>query len=134
LYHYLNTAKSNYREYLKTDFVKAKKYFYVLRPILACRWIMENKNPPPMLFSKLVETQLEEEMIPVINKLLDIKINSKEIKEIERIDILNEFIDKNILKIQEEVLKIYDPKDNKYDKLNNIFLKALDEFYGIKIF
>ena len=54
LYHYLNTAKSNYREYLKTDFVKAKKYFYVLRPILACRWIMENKNPPPMIFSKLV--------------------------------------------------------------------------------
>ncbi len=134
LYHYLNTAKSNYREYLKTDFVKAKKYFYVLRPILACRWIMENKNPPPMLFSKLVETQLEEEMIPVINKLLDLKINSKEVKEIERIDILNEFIDKNIVKIQEEVLKIYDPKDNKYDKLNNIFLKALDEFYGIKIF
>ena len=86
-----------------------------------------------MLFSKLVETQLEEEMIPVINKLLDIKINSKEVKEIERIDILNEFIDKNIVKIQEEVLKIYDPKDNKYDKLNKIFLKGLNEFYGIAV-
>lgn len=134
LYHYLNTAKSNYREYLKTDFVKAKKYFYVLRPILACRWIMENKNPPPMLFSELVKAQLEEEMVPVVDKLLHLKINSKEVKEIARIDILNEFIEKNILSIQEEVLKIYDPKDNKYDELNNIFLRALDEFFCVKIF
>lgn len=133
LYHYLNTAKSNYREYLKTDLVKAKKYFYVLRPILACRWIMENNSPPPMLFSELVETQLEEELIPDIDKLLHLKINSKEVKEIERVDILNEFIEKNISSIQEEVLKVYDPKDNKYDKLNNIFLRALDEFYGVKI-
>ena len=30
LYHYLNTAKSNYREYLKGDEVRLKKYFYVI--------------------------------------------------------------------------------------------------------
>ena len=35
LYHYLSTAKSNYREYLKGETVRLKKYFYVLRPILA---------------------------------------------------------------------------------------------------
>ena len=51
LYHYLSTAKKNYREYLKGDMVKLKKYFYVLRPILACRWILEKQTPPPMLFS-----------------------------------------------------------------------------------
>ena len=32
LYHYLSTAKSNYREHLKGETVKYKKYFYVLRP------------------------------------------------------------------------------------------------------
>ena len=37
LYHYLSTAKKNYREYLKGETVKYKKYFYVLRPLLACR-------------------------------------------------------------------------------------------------
>ncbi|MCL2162700.1 MAG: nucleotidyltransferase domain-containing protein, partial [Betaproteobacteria bacterium] len=30
LYHYLNMATGNYREYLKKDEVKLKKYFYVL--------------------------------------------------------------------------------------------------------
>ena len=35
LYHYLSMAEGNYREYLKDDEVKIKKYFYVLRPVLA---------------------------------------------------------------------------------------------------
>lgn len=51
LYHYLSTAKKNYKEYLKGDMVKLKKYFYVLRPILACRWILEQQTPPPVLFN-----------------------------------------------------------------------------------
>ena len=37
LYQYISMAESNYREYLKGEMVKAKKYFYVLRPVLACR-------------------------------------------------------------------------------------------------
>ena len=43
VYHYLSMAKGNYREYLKTDEVKLKKYFYVIRPILACKWILDKK-------------------------------------------------------------------------------------------
>lgn len=39
LHHYLSMAKGNFREYLQGDLVRAKKYFYVLRPILACLWI-----------------------------------------------------------------------------------------------
>jgi len=31
-------ARGNYREYLKGDVVWIKKYFYVLRPILAMNW------------------------------------------------------------------------------------------------
>ena len=62
LYHYLSTATSNYREYLKGDTVKLKKYFYVVRPLLACKWILDKNCPPPMLFSELVEAELETEM------------------------------------------------------------------------
>lgn len=51
-------AKGNYREYLKTDEVKLKKYFYVIRPILACKWILDKKTAPPMLFSELMKSAL----------------------------------------------------------------------------
>lgn len=51
LYHYISMAEGNYREYLQGEIVRAKKYFYVLRPVLACRWILDRGTPPPMLFS-----------------------------------------------------------------------------------
>ena len=54
MYHYYGTAKKNYNEYLLDDMVKYKKYFYVLRPILACKWIEKHQSPPPVLFQKLV--------------------------------------------------------------------------------
>jgi predicted nucleotidyltransferase len=43
LHHYLHMASGNFREYLKDDYVPVKKYFYVLRPVLACQWIMKTK-------------------------------------------------------------------------------------------
>ena len=39
LYHYLSAANSNYREYLKGETVRLKN-FYVIRSILACKWIL----------------------------------------------------------------------------------------------
>ena len=83
-------AERNNREYLRGDMVKAKKYFYVLRPILACRWILEKGTPPPMLFSELVASQLPDYLEETVAKLRDLKMNSPEVKMIPRIDTLNE--------------------------------------------
>lgn len=38
-YHYSHMARGNAREYLFSDKVKLKKYFYVLRPLFAIRYI-----------------------------------------------------------------------------------------------
>lgn len=40
LFHYWHMAETNYREYLKGSEVRVKKYFYVLRPLLAAKWIL----------------------------------------------------------------------------------------------
>ena len=53
-------AKSNYREYLQGENVRIKKYFYVLRPILACKWIENSNTMPPMEFEKLLEFQVND--------------------------------------------------------------------------
>ena len=74
LWHYLSMAEGNYREYLRSDMVKAKKYFYVLRPVLACRHILSTGTPPPMEFTKLVQTQLEDDLKPIVAHLLDLKL------------------------------------------------------------
>lgn len=64
LHHYWHMAETNYREYLKTDQVRIKKYFYVLRPLLAAKWILDKECPPPMLFSDLMKSELNESIKP----------------------------------------------------------------------
>lgn len=125
LYHYLSTAKSNYREYLKGETVKLKKYFYVLRPILACKWIIDRGTPPPMLFKTLTEEYLEEEIRPEVENLLELKMNTPEVGKGKRIDALNEYIERNLEDINIFVEKL--PPENKceWKELNDIFLSLL---------
>ena len=96
LSHYLSMAGGNYREYLKGDMVKAKKYFYVLRPILACRWILDKGTPPPMLFPELVEAELDPALLPDVDRLLELKMNAPEIKTIPKIESINRYLDSSI--------------------------------------
>lgn len=125
LYHYLSTAKSNYRECLKGDIVRLKKYFYVLRPLLACKWIMEYNTPPPMLFSILMEKYLDGELKSEVEKLLVIKMNSPEMKTGKRIDVINEYLDATITEIEKTIISLPSDKPHGYAELNEIFLKLL---------
>lgn len=125
LYHYLNTAKSNYREYLKKDKVRIKKYFYVLRPLLACKWILEENTPPPMEFHILMEKYLDEDIKPDVEKLLDLKMNKPEITTGKRFDRINDYLDNTITEIENIISTLSDNKTQSWDKLNEIFLKII---------
>ena len=125
LHHYLSTASGNYREFLKGDMVKLKKYFYVVRPLLACKWILGKNCPPPMLFTELADAVLETEMKPIIDELLIMKMNMPEMGEGKRIDKLNNYIDENLVTLKSAIDEM--PKKHKasWDKLNELFLSAL---------
>ena len=63
LYHYLHMARGNFREYLQGDIVWVKKYFYVLRPLLAMIWIENGLGIVPTDFNVVVEKlQLDPEL------------------------------------------------------------------------
>jgi hypothetical protein len=55
IHHYLHMAQGNFREYLKGQRVRTKKYFYVLRPILAINWIECGYGVAPTSFGTLLE-------------------------------------------------------------------------------
>ena len=114
------------REYLKGDFVRAKKYFYVLRPVLACRWILERGTPPPMLFSELLKAELPVELIDVVNQLLELKMNSPEVKLIKRISEINEYLDESIPRIKRAVRLLEDSLTPDWNELNQLFLQSLE--------
>ncbi len=97
MYHYLSMAKNNFREFLQRDVVRTKKYFYVLRPVLACEWIKERGSFPPMEFDQLVEAQVTDATVRgEIEQLLEIKIAGGELGEGQRNKILNEYLETKI--------------------------------------
>ena len=125
LYHYLSTAKRNYREYLLGDTVKYKKYFYVLRPVLACKWILGEKTPPPMEFSILMEKYLDVTLKPDVENLLDIKMNSPEIAIGSRFERVNDYLDKAISELDVTVASMSRDSIESWEELNRIFLETL---------
>lgn len=126
VWHYLHMAEGNYREFLRGDMVKAKKYFYVLRPILACRWILEKGTPPPMLFSELMDSQLDEGLKKTVMDLLDIKMNTPEVKMIPRIDVLNDYLDRSVGEIKEKIERLPKEQAQEWEELNELFLTVLE--------
>lgn len=73
-WHYYSMARKNFRGYLQGDEVRLKKYFYVLRPLLAVRWVEAGKGVPPMRFAELLAgSELDAPLRQEIDELLAIK-------------------------------------------------------------
>jgi len=54
MHHYRSMANRAIAENLMNDRIAIKKLFYVLRPLLACRWIEHTAAQPPTEFQKLI--------------------------------------------------------------------------------
>ena len=127
LWHYLSMAESNYRAYLKGDMVRAKKYFYVMRPILACKWILHKGTRPPMPFRDLMDSELEDWLKPTVEHLLDLKMNAPEIKEIPKIPELNRWLDEEIASVKAQIAALPPEEPKQWDTLNRLFLNILSD-------
>lgn len=125
LRHYLSMACGNYRQYLKGEQVRAKKYFYVLRPLLACRWILRKGTPPPMLFSALMDSELDRRIRPQVEHLLSLKMNAPEIAIIPRINVLNDYMDAVIDELNLAVSGLPDEPSKGWAELNHLFLSQI---------
>lgn len=125
VYHYLSTARHNYNAYLTGEEVKLKKYFYVLRPILAARWIIDRGTPPPMLFSELMEAELEDVIRPEIEKLLELKMQTPEVGKGRRIEKLHEYIDREIEAVTHKADSMDGEKAIDWRELDEVFYSLL---------
>lgn len=123
LYHYISMAEGNYRGYLNGELVKAKKYFYVLRPILACRWILDKGTPPPVRFSELMEAELPRELLADVERLLDLKMHAPEVNMIPRAGRINDYLEKSIAEIKTKVEMMEEGAQADWERLNRLFLR-----------
>ncbi|MGI6011045.1 MAG: nucleotidyltransferase domain-containing protein [Ruminococcus sp.] len=125
MYHYYGTAKKNYETYLMEDMVKYKKYFYVLRPLLACKWIEKKKCPPPVLFQTLEEEILEKEIKPAVDRLVEAKLQMTEGEKRAKIQVLNDYILENLEYYQTLLAKMPEDRKKDWSLLNRSFRELL---------
>lgn len=131
LYHYLNMAKGNFRDYLRNEVVKIKKYFYVLRPVLACVWIERYNTVPPIEFQTLVEELLEEgQLKQEILTLLERKISGDEVNLEPKVTVINDFLEKEIIRLEEYTKSVNVPKVDMTPILDDLFRTILDEVWA----
>lgn len=128
IYHYLSMAKTNYRGYLRDAVVPLKKYFYVLRPLLAARWVENTGSAAPIEFEKLL-TLLQDEPIVLseVHKLLDQKRNSPELGRAAAVPVLNEFIEAELAVARPTSVPKKSRSPKVIGQLNELFLNVLLE-------
>lgn len=99
-HHYLHMAQKNYREYLRGDVVRLKKYLYVLRPLFACLWIEQQRGPVPMRFQDLVDALASDtELKAAIAELLAIKRRAPESEHGLAMPVINHFLDTHLTRL-----------------------------------
>lgn len=125
LYHYLSMAKNQIKMYLKGEQVRYKKYLYVLRPLLACDFILVNNCAVIMDFKQLCAAVLPASMKDCVDELLYIKQNSHELQTGEHIKLLDDFITSKICELSACIEKY--PKGKKPDEsvLDELFVELL---------
>lgn len=133
IYHYYATAKNTFLNYLQAENVKYKKYFYALRPLLACRYIEEYNCPPPVLFEELLGLSLPNELRAAIAQLLEIKKVTDEKILQPQLPVIYNFI-ANELDVQKEMADtMTDDHAKSWAALNEVFYSTICKTYTSKV-
>ncbi len=125
IHHYLHMAQGNFREYLRGEIVWIKKYFYVLRPLLAINWIETESDVVPMEFETLVERSVKSiELKAEIQKLLERKKQGQELDREPRINVISDFVESELKRLESKIICEKKPETS-VEKLNEFFREVL---------
>jgi predicted nucleotidyltransferase len=127
IHHYRSMATSNFRGYLRADNVPLKKYFYVLRPLLAVRWIERYESPPPVEFEKLFHLVTDEVgLLDEVRSLLERKRGSPELGLAPPIAAIDRFVEDELLRLS-TLASTREVPPGIFDRLNALFRATLGE-------
>ena len=128
-HHYLSMARGNYREYLRGKTVLLKKYLYVLRPLLAIRWIEAGRGVVPTEFRKLVEgTGLPPDVRQATAGLLQAKRVGKELDSGPAIPSISDFIEQEFARLESADIR-WQKSAAPAEPLDDFFREALNQVW-----
>jgi hypothetical protein len=102
-HHYLSMARSQKRAYLGGATVRQKKYFYAVRPLLACLYLLERRDPVPMKFFDLAgSVTVPTDVRSALDVLLQAKRQASEAAEGGRLAVLDAWIDSTLERLESQ--------------------------------
>jgi uncharacterized protein len=125
MHHYLSMAKKMYEEIRDKDKVKLKKLFYALRTSVACLWIIERDEPPPIVFQSMLEKlDIDGVVKQKIYDLIELKyLKNEDYFHIQEREI-NNFIEKCIFEA-DKISNFLSGSKSNTEVLNIFFIKYL---------
>lgn len=99
--HHLCAARDAARDYAANPDLRLRKYFQVLRPLLACRWIESKRGPVPIRFDKLVDELVDEPLVRIhIAVLTARKRAGEEFDQAHRIPVISRFVESELARME----------------------------------
>lgn len=128
MYHYWSMAQGNFKHHLLGEKVKIKKYFYVIRPVLACRWIEQHNSVPPIEFSTLVKAMLPAgALTDTVNELQTRKEAGNELDPEPRLPIIIDFLEAELKRLANTLQNLPDSPTGDTALLDTLFRRAILE-------
>ncbi|PSB20893.1 nucleotidyltransferase domain-containing protein [Phormidesmis priestleyi ULC007] len=129
VHHYIGWAERILHRYFQHSDLAAKRYFYVMRPILCCRWIQTISGQPPLLMQELttaIEMPINAKL--ALENLIERKRGGYELDSVGRIPILDQYIFETLPQIKEFLVTLPKPEYAPFELLNPLFHQALAKF------
>ena len=125
MHHYLNMSRKVFADIKGAQKVKLKKLFYALRTSVACKWILDRDEMPPIDFHTILnQLELKESIRTRIYNLIKLKATKSESylhhEELE----LNNFIEQLII-LAESKANSLPPSKAKIEDLNDFFINTI---------
>ena len=118
--HHHGIAKKRIAE--KEKRITPKKYFYALRSILVCKWVIEKDCAPPVLFSELMDEVLPYQLKSYAKYIMDKKANAPEKSEIDHVREIDVFLDAEYNAIEKYIRQLPKETEKSWEKQNSFFL------------
>lgn len=126
-HHYVHMARGNYREYLRGETVRLKKYLYVLRPLLATLWVEQGRGVAPMRFQTLLDGVVTAPGLRAdIERLLFIKRAAMELEVGPPLPMINAFIDAELARLETTATPV--PAEIDFSVLDRLLMDTVLRF------
>ena len=130
-YHYYGTAKRSYEGFVAGSDASLKRFFYVLRPLLAVRWIERGRGLVPMEFRTLVDGVVESARLRAeIQALVEVKRWGREADPARHVAPLRPFVEGELDRLQgKRFEESFDKDEVPTEPFDELFRDALAEVW-----